>query len=113
MIRTWQNIFVVVALAAGGAAVSGAATAQIKGPDRATFVSASTKSCTRTVTANHPNFPAATVAAYCSCMAEGEADVTTPDDIAYINAHHEAPPDYKTRISKLAANCNAKAGLHN
>jgi len=112
MIRTWQNIIVAVALAAGGAAVSSAAMGQIKGPDRATFVSASTKSCTHTVTTNHPGLPAAAVGTYCSCMAEGEADITTPDDIAYINAHHEAPPDYKTRIAKLATSCNAKAGLH-
>ncbi|MGH7095116.1 MAG: hypothetical protein ACREFB_16505 [Stellaceae bacterium] len=113
MIRNWQNTLGIVALAVGGAAVSSAAMGQIKGPDRATFVAASAKSCTRGVKTNHPDLPAAAVATYCSCMADGEADMTTPADIAYINAHHEAPPDYKGRLTKLAASCNAKAGLHN
>ena len=91
--------------------ISGRGYAQVTGPDRATFIAASVKSCARTVKTNHPDLSAATIGTYCSCMAEGEADMTTQDDIAYINAHHEAPPDYKGRLTKLAASCNAKAGL--
>ena len=88
------------------------ALAQLTGQLRDTFVQSSISSCSSTVQHNHPDFPAATIGAFCICMANKEADITTDEDMAYISEHKTATPDYRQRVQALAPSCNSAAGLH-
>jgi len=90
--------------------VSAPAAARLAGADRQAFVESSLKSCSDTIHKNNPKAAASTVEAYCNCMAEAEADMTTDADIEYMNAHAAPPPDYRGRVQALAPACNAKAG---
>jgi hypothetical protein len=91
---------------------AGWAAAQLTGADREAFVQAAIASCTATATKNHPDVAAATIKTYCTCMAGKEADITTAADIAYMNEHNAATPEYTSRVQALAPACNAAAGLH-
>jgi hypothetical protein len=86
--------------------------AQLSGADRQAFVKSSRESCISATQRNHPEISSQAREAYCGCMAEKAADVTTSDDFAYFDKHQEMPPDYKSRLAKLADGCNAAAGLH-
>lgn len=91
--------------------VSAPAVARLDGADRQAFVESSVKSCSEAVQKNNSKLPANTVATYCSCMAEAEADMTTAADVEYMSAHNAASADYTARVQALAPACNAKAGL--
>jgi len=86
--------------------------AQLSGADRQAFVKSSRESCISTTQRNHPEISAQVRETYCGCMSEKAADITTPDDLAYFDQHQDMPPDYKSRLAKLADGCNAAAGLH-
>jgi hypothetical protein len=85
--------------------------AQLSGADRQAFIKSSRESCIGTTRHNHPEVSTQARETYCGCMAEKAADVTTADDFAYFDKHQEMPPDYKSRLAKLAGGCNAAAGL--
>lgn len=91
--------------------VSAPAMARMTGEGRQAFVDASRKSCSEGLHKNNPKLPADAVEAYCSCMAEAEADMTTDADVEYMSAHNAATEDYRTRVVALAPACKAKAGL--
>jgi len=90
----------------------GIAFAQLTGTGRDDFVAGSIKSCSATAAKNHPEIPAERASTFCSCMAEAEADITTPADIAYVKQNRVTSPDYRQRVLALAPACNARAGLH-
>ena len=96
---------------AGLGLASGTAFAQLSGANRDAFVESSISSCTSTIQQNSPGVPAAAITSYCTCMANKEADMTTPDDVAYMSEHHAATPDYTQRVQNLAPACKAAAGL--
>lgn len=101
-----------LAVSAAFALSAGGAAAQLAGPDRASFIQSSIASCSATVKQNHPEIPPATITTYCTCMANKEADMTTPADLAYIAAHNAATPEYTQKVQALGPACNAAAGLH-
>ena len=91
--------------------LSSPATARLDGPGRDVFVKSSSESCSSELRKSRPNMPAKQIETFCSCMAEGEADMTTAADIAYMATHDEETEDYRGRVRALASACNAKAGL--
>jgi len=97
--------FVFAALLASGA------VAQLAGTERDEFVKASIKACLDTAHAKNLSTPMSNLNVYCSCMADGEADMTTQADTAYIVQHNAASEDYRQRVLALAPACNKKAGL--
>jgi hypothetical protein len=102
----------VAALALAGSIFSGgAALAQFTGDDRGKFIEGSFGACNGAATHDHPEIAADAVKAYCQCMAEKEADITTQADIDYVNEHQVGSDDYKARILALASGCRAKAEI--
>jgi hypothetical protein len=89
-----------------------AAFAQLAGAERDDFVAGSIKSCLATAAKKHPELSAERANVFCSCMANAEADMTTPADIAYVRQNSVTSPDYRQRVLALAPGCNARAGLH-
>jgi hypothetical protein len=106
--RRWIVTVVVIAGLCLGAE---AARAQLTGPDRDEFVQSSITSCTSTVKRSNPTVPADTIKTYCTCMAGKEADMTTQADVAYMDAHKAASPEYTQRVQALAPVCKAAAGV--
>jgi hypothetical protein len=94
------------------ALLSGGAAAQLAGTERTDFIKSSIKACLDTAHARNPSTPMSNLTTYCTCMADAEADMTTPADTAYIIAHNAASDDYRKRVLALAPACNKKAGLH-
>jgi S1-C subfamily serine protease len=80
----------------------------LKGPLRDVFVERTLKSCNRRIRKDNPDVPKTMLHAFCSCLAEGEADTTTAADIAYVDEHHRASDDYTARVSNIAAVCKKK-----
>jgi hypothetical protein len=105
------NSVVASAAIAALSVLSSPAAARLDGAAREDFVKASVESCSSGVHKDHPKLPAKPVEAYCSCMAEAEADMTTASDVEYMSAHNAATADYSARIQALAPECAAKAGL--
>ena len=112
MTRRRRSISWAVAVAAAGILAGGSAVAQLTGAGRDSFVQASIKSCSDTVRGNSPGLSAEPITTYCTCMANGEADIMTPADIAYMTEHQAAPDDYRQRVQALAPACKKAAGLH-
>ena len=82
----------------------------LKGPLRDAFVERTLKSCNKKVRKDNPDVPKAMLHAFCSCLAEGEADATTAADVSYVDEHHKASDGYVARINKIAATCKTKVG---
>lgn len=88
------------------------ASAEISAANRDVFVKLITKGCAVEAQKLHPNYSDGVIATYCSCIANGQADVTTIDDMNYIRDHNQQPSeDYRQRVAKLYPRCNAAAGL--
>jgi len=90
-----------------------AATAQLSGADRDVFVASSIKGCAETVEQDKVPFPKAKTDAFCSCMAQKQAEMTTQADLDYYAAHHALSEDYGKRVKALGPGCRSAAGLGN
>jgi Trypsin-like peptidase domain len=86
--------------------------AELKGSAREEFIKRVHRSCSRKVHKDHPDMERKTIKDLCTCVANAQADATTPADIAYAKEHHEVSQDYKERFAKLATPCVKRAGLH-
>ncbi len=82
--------------------------AYLKGPERDAFVKKSVRSCDRKLDKDYPDVSRTMVKAFCSCIAEGEADVVTEADVAYMDEHHEASDDFKARLRNIVAACKKR-----
>lgn len=80
----------------------------LKGSLRDAFVERTLKSCNKKVRKDNPDVPRAMLHAFCSCLAEGEADAITAADVAYVDEHRKASDDYLARLNKIAAACKKK-----
>lgn len=88
-----------------------AARAQLQGADRDLFVASSIKGCQQGMAeAKLPASPAQ-MTAFCTCMANKEADVTTEDDFDYVGKHKTLPDDYSKRVAAIAPACRAAVGV--
>ena len=106
--RRWLGV---VVLTASGLSVGGEIQAQITGPLRDGFIKNASASCVAAVRKDNSALPETRAQAYCVCMATAQADITTPDDVAYMNEHSTASDDYRRRLQPLAARCSASAGI--
>jgi len=106
--RRW---LLAVLVTAGGLLVGGETPAQITGPLRDGFIKNASASCVAAVRKDNAALPETRAQAYCVCMATAQADITTPDDVAYMNEHSTASDDYRRRLQPLAARCSASAGI--
>ena len=80
-------------------------SAYLTGPLRDAFVKRTRTSCNRKIGKENRDVPKTMLHAFCSCMAQSEADAITAADIAYVNEHHKTSDDYTARIIKIAAAC--------
>jgi hypothetical protein len=80
----------------------------LKGPIRDAFVDRTLKSCNKKIGKDNPDVPKAMLHAFCSCLAEGQADATTTADIAYVDEHHKTSDDYTARVNTIVAACKKK-----
>jgi hypothetical protein len=106
--RRW---LVVVLVAASGLLAGVDTNAQITGPLREGFIKNASASCVAAVRKDNAALPETRAQAYCVCMATAQADITTPDDVAYMNEHSTASDDYRRRLQPLAARCSTSAGI--
>jgi hypothetical protein len=106
--RHW---LLVVLVAVSGWLIGGEADAQVSGQFRESFIKNSSASCTVAVHKDNPALPETNIQTYCVCMATAQADITRPDDIAYMNQHNKASDDYQRRLLPLATRCSASAGI--
>jgi hypothetical protein len=101
-------------LVAAGACVgmeADRAVAQLSGSDRTDFIQSSISSCTSTMQKGAPSVPLAAVTAYCTCMGNKAADMTTQADLQYLAQHGTGSDDYTNRIKALVPGCLEAAGL--
>lgn len=81
----------------------------LAGEARANFIRNALTSCQTSMPRAHPEMGAAAVNIFCNCLAIKEADVMTTADAAYVEAHHEASPDYMQRVEPLIPVCRQVA----
>ncbi len=67
------------------------------------------KDCIPSAEKSAPNASPAVVNAYCTCMADKAAGVTTMDDVNYAAANKEMPAALKQRIVDFAPACADQA----
>lgn len=91
--------------------LSPAARAQMTGADRDLFVASSIKGCTDGAAQEKLAVPADKMGAFCTCMANKQADMTTQADLDYYGRHRTLSGDYSKRIATLAPACRAAAGI--
>jgi hypothetical protein len=106
--RRW---LLAVLVTASGLLVGVQTQAQITGPLRDGFIKNASASCVAAVRKDNSALPETRVQAYCVCMAAAQADVTTPDDVAYMNEHSTASDAYRRRLQPLVARCSASPGI--
>jgi len=106
--RRW---LLAVLVTASGSLVGAESQAQITGPLRDGFIRNASASCVAAVRKDNSALPETRAQAYCVCMATAQADITTPDDVAYMNEHSMVSDDYRRRLQPLAARCVAAAGI--
>jgi hypothetical protein len=106
--RRWLRVVLVTA---SGLLVGVETHAQITGPLREGFIKNASASCVAAVRKDNAALPEASAQTYCVCMATAQADITTPDDVTYVNEHNAASDDYRRRLQPLAARCSASAGI--
>ncbi|HEY1798408.1 MAG TPA: hypothetical protein VGG57_20010 [Stellaceae bacterium] len=88
-----------------------AARAQLQGADRNLFVGSSIKGCQDGAAQEKLEIPAAQMNAFCACMANKQADMTTQADLDYYGQHRTLSSDYSKRIAGLGPACRAAAGV--
>jgi hypothetical protein len=78
------------------------------GKVRDAFVKRATSNCTRKQRADPQNaaLPAATIEAYCSCLGNALADVTTRFEIASLNQHKTPEPGYVEKTNAASLKCS-------
>jgi hypothetical protein len=91
--------------------VAPAARAQLQGADRDLFVGSSIKGCQQGAAQEKLTVPAAQMDAFCSCMANKQADMTTQADLDYYGHHQTLSDDYSKRVAAIAPGCRAAAGI--
>ena len=91
--------------------LSPAARAQMTGADRDLFVASSIKGCTDGAAREKLTVPADKMKAFCACMANKQADMTTQADLDYYGQHQTLSDDYSKRIATLAPACRAAARI--
>ncbi len=107
-----MRLWWLVALATvSGWLIGGGADAQVTGQFRESFIKNSSASCMAAVVRDNPALPETKIQTYCVCMATAQADITTPEDVAYMNEHGKASGDYQRRLLPLATRCSASAGI--
>lgn len=88
-----------------------AARAQLSGPDRDLFVGSSIKGCTQGAAEEKLTIPPDQMSAFCACMANKQADMTTKADLDYYGRHQSLSDDYSKRVAALAPICRDAAGI--
>jgi hypothetical protein len=91
--------------------VAPAARAQLQGADRNLFVGSSIKGCTEGAAQEKLTVPPDKMNAFCICMANKQADMTTQADLDYYGQHRTLSDDYAKRVAALAPACRAVAGI--
>jgi len=90
---------------------SAVASAELSGEGREQFIKGATESCSQRAHMANPGLPLSAVSAFCTCMANKEADLTTTDDIAYMNEHKAAPEEWRQKVLALSPVCSAEVGI--
>ena len=111
MARARRVVFGIVAASLAGLHSAGA-VAQLTGDFRDIFVDSSIKGCMNAAERDHIPVPTDTMKAYCTCMANKQAAMTTDDDIGHYAGYHELSKDYQLRVQALAPACKAEIGLN-
>jgi hypothetical protein len=88
-----------------------AARAQLQGADRDLFVGSSIKGCNAGAAQEKLTVPADKMSVFCTCMANKQADMTTPADLDYYGQHRALSTDYSKRVAALGPACRAAAGI--
>jgi hypothetical protein len=88
-----------------------AARAQLQGADRDLFVGSSIKGCNAGAEQEKLTVPPDRMSAFCTCMANKQADMTTQADLDYYGHHRTLSDDYAKRVAALAPACRAAAGI--
>src|SRR5690348_17015725 len=88
-----------------------AAHAQLQGADRNLFVGSSIKGCIEGAAEEKLTIPADLVNAFCACMANKQADMTTQADLDYYGQHQVLSDNYSKRVAALAPACRDAAGI--
>src|SRR5581483_2390664 len=88
-----------------------AARAQLKDADRDLFVSSSIKGCAEGAEQEKLTIPPDKMNAFCACMANKQADMTTQADLDYYGRHQTLSDDYSKRVAVLAPACRTAAGI--
>jgi hypothetical protein len=92
-------------------AFSPVARAQLAGADRDLFVASSVKGCTEGAAQEKITVPAEKMSAFCTCMANKQADMTTQADLDYYGKHQALSDGYSKRVAALAPACRDAAGI--
>jgi hypothetical protein len=92
-------------------AFSTAARAQMTGAARDLFVASSVKGCTEGAAQEKLTVPPDKMSAFCACMANKQADMTTKDDLDYYGRHQALSEGYSKRVAALAPACRETAGI--
>jgi hypothetical protein len=88
-----------------------AARAQLQGADRDLFVASSIKGCKQGAAQEKLTIPPGKMGAFCGCMANKQADMTTQADLDYYGEHRTLSDDYSKRVAALAPDCSVAAGV--
>lgn len=91
--------------------VAPAARAQLKGADRDLFVGSSIKGCQQGAVQEKLTIAPDKMTAFCACMANRQADMTTQADLDYYGHHQALSEDYSKRVADLAPACRTAAGI--
>jgi hypothetical protein len=92
-------------------AATPAARAQLKGAERDLFVGSSLKGCAKGAAEEKLTIPADQMNAFCACMANKQADMTTQADLDYYGRHQTLSDDYSKRVAALGPGCRTAAGI--
>ena len=103
---------VVAGVVISGLLTVAGARAQLVGDSRALFVTSSIKGCVTGAERQKLPVAPATMEAYCTCMANRQAEMTTEADLAHYASRHELSEDYQQRITALAPACKKEIGLN-
>jgi hypothetical protein len=91
--------------------IAPASRAQLSGADRDLFVGSSIKGCAEGAAQEKLTIPADKMDAFCACMANKQADMTTQADLDYYGHHQTLSDDYSKRVAALSPACSAAAGI--
>jgi hypothetical protein len=103
------NFIALVLGAAFAITLSGLASAELSDALRTALFNNSLRVCSQTYLKT--NESATQVTTYCTCLARGQADMTTMEDVAYIGAHKTVSEDFQNRTNALTPKCKSDAGI--